>query len=42
MGVEEAILTLGVLPFQVSDLEDVELVGAQIAPALGKIGGSSV
>ena len=42
MGVEEAILTLGVLPFQVSDLEDVELVGAEIAPALGKIGGSSV
>ena len=34
MGVEEAILTLGVLPFQVSDLEDVELVGTEIAPAL--------
>lgn len=34
IGVEEAILTLGALPFQVSDLEDVELVGAQIAPAL--------
>ena len=34
MGVEEAILTLGALPFQVSDLEDVELVGTQIAPAL--------
>ena len=34
LGVEEAILTLGVLPFQVSDLEDVEFVGAEIAPAL--------
>lgn len=34
IGVEEAILTLGALPFQVSDLEDVELVGAEIAPAL--------
>ena len=35
MGVEEAILSLGALPFQVSDLEDVELVGTEIAPALG-------
>ena len=35
MGVEEAILTLGALPFQLSDLEDVELVGTEIAPALG-------
>jgi len=35
MGVEEAILSLGALPFQVSDLEDVELVGTDIAPALG-------
>ena len=34
LGVEEAILTLGVLPFQVSDVEDVEFVGAEIAPAL--------
>lgn len=34
MGVEEAILTLGALPFQLSDLEDVELVGTEIAPAL--------
>ncbi|MCA1701936.1 MAG: LLM class flavin-dependent oxidoreductase, partial [Actinobacteria bacterium] len=33
-GVEEAILTLGVLPFQVSDLEDVEMVGAEVAPAV--------
>lgn len=33
-GVEEAILTLGTLPFQLSDLEDVELVGSEIAPAL--------
>ena len=34
MGVQEAILTLGALPFQVSDIEDVELVGTEIAPAL--------
>ncbi|MBW3595625.1 MAG: LLM class flavin-dependent oxidoreductase, partial [Actinobacteria bacterium] len=34
MGVEEAILTLGALPFQVSDLDDVDLVGTEIAPAL--------
>ena len=34
LGVEEAILSLGALPFQVSDLEDVELVGTEIAPAL--------
>lgn len=34
IGVDEAILTLGALPFQLSDLEDVELVGAEIAPAL--------
>ena len=34
LGVEEAILTVGVLPFQVSDLEDVEFVGEEIAPAL--------
>jgi probable F420-dependent oxidoreductase len=34
LGVEEAILTLGVLPFQLVDLEDVELVGSAIAPAI--------
>lgn len=34
MGVQEAILTLGTVPFQVSDIEDVELVGTEIAPAL--------
>lgn len=33
-GVEEAVLTLGTLPFQLSDLEDIELVGSEIAPAL--------
>lgn len=33
-GVEEAILTLGTLPFQLSDLEDVEFVGEEVAPAL--------
>jgi alkanesulfonate monooxygenase SsuD/methylene tetrahydromethanopterin reductase-like flavin-dependent oxidoreductase (luciferase family) len=33
-GVEEVILTLGVLPFQVSDLEDIEMVGAEVGPAI--------
>ena len=35
LGVEEVILSLGALPFQVSDLEDVELVGAEIVSAFG-------
>lgn len=35
MGVEEVIVSLGAVPFQVGDLEDVELVGTEIAPALG-------
>jgi probable F420-dependent oxidoreductase len=34
LGVEEAILTLGILPFQLVDLEDIEMVGSEIAPAL--------
>jgi probable F420-dependent oxidoreductase len=34
LGVEEVIVTLGVLPFQVSDLEDIEMVGAEIAPRI--------
>jgi probable F420-dependent oxidoreductase len=34
LGVEEVIVSLGVLPFQVADLEDIEMVGAEIAPAL--------
>jgi hypothetical protein len=33
-GVEEVILTLGVLPFQVGDLEDIEMVGAEVGPAI--------
>jgi probable F420-dependent oxidoreductase len=33
-GVEEVIVSLGALPFQVADVEDVELVGTEIAPAL--------
>jgi probable F420-dependent oxidoreductase len=33
MGVEEMIVTLGVLPFQLSDIEDVELLGAEVIPA---------
>lgn len=34
LGVEEVIVSLGTLPFQVPDLEDVELVGREIAGAL--------
>lgn len=34
MGVEEVIVTLGALPFQLADLEDVELLGAEVIPAL--------
>jgi len=35
LGVEEVIVSLGALPFQVSDLEDVELVGTALGPILG-------
>ncbi len=35
LGVEEVIVSLGALPFQVADLEDVELVGAEIVTAFG-------
>jgi probable F420-dependent oxidoreductase len=34
LGVEEVIVTLGTLPFQVGDEEDVEFIGQEIAPAL--------
>jgi probable F420-dependent oxidoreductase len=34
LGAEEVIVSLGALPFQVADLEDIELVGAEIAAAL--------
>ena len=34
LGVEEVIVTIGALPFQLSDEEDVELIGTEIAPAL--------
>ncbi|MGI8774539.1 MAG: LLM class flavin-dependent oxidoreductase [Actinomycetota bacterium] len=34
LGVEEVVMTLGTLPFQLGDLEDVELVGQEIAPAV--------
>jgi probable F420-dependent oxidoreductase len=34
LGVEEVIFTLGVLPFQLADEEDIELVGTEIAPAV--------
>lgn len=34
MGAEEVIVTLGALPFQLSDIEDVELLGAEVLPAL--------
>ena len=34
LGVEEVIVSLGTLPFQVADEEDVELVGREVASAL--------
>ena len=34
LGVEEVIVTLGTVPFQVADEEDVEFVGEEIASAL--------
>lgn len=34
LGVEEVVMTLGTLPFQLGDLEDVEMVGQEIAPAI--------
>ena len=34
LGVEEVIVGLGALPFQVADEEDVDFVGAEIVPAL--------
>lgn len=34
LGVEEVIVSLGTLPFQVADEEDVELVGQEVAAAL--------
>ena len=34
LGVEEVIVTIGVLPFQLADLEDVGLIGTEVAQAL--------
>ena len=34
LGVREVVVTAGTLPFQVADPEDVELLGAEVAPAL--------
>ena len=34
LGVEEVIVTLGALPFQVADEDDVALVGREVASAL--------
>lgn len=34
LGVEEVVVSLGALPFQVADVDDVELVGAEVASAL--------
>ena len=39
IGVSEVIVSLGALPFQTGDEEDIELVGELIAPALGEFGG---
>jgi alkanesulfonate monooxygenase SsuD/methylene tetrahydromethanopterin reductase-like flavin-dependent oxidoreductase (luciferase family) len=36
VGVEEVVVSVGVLPFQVADEEDVEFVGTEIAAAAGR------
>jgi probable F420-dependent oxidoreductase len=38
VGVEEVIVSAGALPFQVADAGDVELIGAEVAPALRSSG----
>lgn len=35
IGVDEIVVALGALPFQLADEEDIELVGTEIGPALG-------
>lgn len=39
LGVEEVIVSLGTLPFQVADDEDVEFVGTEVGSRLARIGG---
>jgi hypothetical protein len=34
LGVQEVIAGLGAVPFQLSDEEDIELIGTEILPAL--------
>ena len=34
LGVSEVVVTAGALPFQLADLDDVELLGNEVAPAL--------
>ncbi|MFN2526252.1 MAG: LLM class flavin-dependent oxidoreductase [Actinomycetota bacterium] len=34
LGVDEVIVSAGALPFQVADIEDVELIGTQVGPAI--------
>lgn len=36
MRVEEVVVSVGALPFQVADEDDVELIGTEVAPALGR------
>jgi hypothetical protein len=40
-GVEEVIVSLGALPFQVADEEDVDLVGEAIGGALRDLNGGN-
>ena len=40
-GVEEVIVSLGALPFQVADLEDVELAGSELGPVLRRTSGGN-
>jgi alkanesulfonate monooxygenase SsuD/methylene tetrahydromethanopterin reductase-like flavin-dependent oxidoreductase (luciferase family) len=39
LGVEEVILTLGALPFQVADLDDVGFAGQELGPVLHRTSG---
>jgi probable F420-dependent oxidoreductase len=41
LGVEEVILSLGALPFQVADLADVELAGHALSPVLHRTSGGN-
>jgi F420-dependent oxidoreductase-like protein len=41
LGVEEVIVTLGAVPFQLADEDDLELAGTELAPALHELNGGT-